>query len=410
MSRNFKDLVDRQLSALTWNEADTRATMDKLKGERPAVKRKFSASLVFAMAALLALTGVAVAAGLGAFSTFATEWNLTRLEHLDEAAQDIGVSVSASAPQQAISPAPAATLYDEILAYQDDYDFTLTLDKAYSDGQKLYYAYTLRMNRAPQTTFGEGKPSGFGDDWTSDYSASPHPGGNKLMNHISFSDEQENAAFRAWFDPREEAYAARDYVSIGDGCDLADGRYCNIYDRGDAWIDETTLSGFQEVELPENAVQDGKVDIVLTIGFGTAVYYQNAKGTYRSDVRLPRPDSSIRVPFTVNVSGQTSALSGRFADEDFTAEAELTVTDVEIFGTITMTHAEEVSILDHSPDYALIAADGTKLRDLEGATEQVDAHTIRLHVEYDLPENLAGLKLRPETPDAENGNRDIALQ
>ncbi len=63
MNERFHDDADRQLSGLTWKQADTQAVLAATKGERPEMKKKIRTSLVLAVSLLL-VAAVALAIGL----------------------------------------------------------------------------------------------------------------------------------------------------------------------------------------------------------------------------------------------------------------------------------------------------------------------------------------------------------
>lgn len=171
---------------------DCFAQMDKRPSQKNQImskafeenrRRIAPAALVLAVMMMTILCGGAVAAKLGLFSRFISsesrEWNGQRLEHLDEAAQTVGQTVHA--PE----------------------GFSLTLEQAYCDGNRLYFAYTL-----------VGETAG--------------------------------------------------YV-LGDGADLADGTRLTIWDRNDEALGANTTKGFQEVELPEEISVGDTLDLVLTV-------------------------------------------------------------------------------------------------------------------------------------------------
>ena len=171
---------------------DCFAQMDKRPSQKNQImsrafeenrRRITPAALVLAVMLLTALCGGAAAAKLGLFSRFISgesrEWNGQRLERLDEAAQNVGQTVHA--PE----------------------GFSLTLEQAYCDGNRLYFAYTLT-----------GETEGY---------------------------------------------------SLGDGAHLADGTRLTIWDRGDETLNAYTTKGFQEVELPEEIAADSTLDIALTV-------------------------------------------------------------------------------------------------------------------------------------------------
>ena len=185
--------LDRQIHAAL---GDCFAQIDKRPSQKSRIlsraaeyergRRRAPAALVLATLLLTLLCGGAAAAKLGLFSRFVSqdaEWlSGERLAHLDEAAQTVGETVHA------------------------EEGFSLTLDAAYCDGDRLYFAYTLA-----------GETQGF---------------------------------------------------ALGDGAALEDGTRLTIWDRGDEALDANTTRGFQEVSLPDQAAAgetDGALRVVLTV-------------------------------------------------------------------------------------------------------------------------------------------------
>ena len=152
--------------------------LNRIEGEA-TMKRKRSYGAVLALALVLALCGGAAAAQLGIFGQFGmtNEGNSERLGHLDAAANAIGTTVT--------SPA----------------GFALTLEQAYCDGSRLYFAYSLT---------GEG-------------------------------------------------------MVLGDGAALLDGTTLTIWDRGDETDAHGVTRGYQEVELPGEAASGDALTVVLTV-------------------------------------------------------------------------------------------------------------------------------------------------
>lgn len=262
---------------------------------RPRARRK--AAWAVALAALLTLAlGGAIASGLGLFGLFGaqSEGGAQRLEHLDEASRAIGATVESAQ------------------------GFTLTLEQAYCDADKLYFAYTLTGERA-----------GF---------------------------------------------------TLGDGAALPDGTTLTVWDSGARSEDGYTTRGYQEVELPPGAKAGETLDIVLTVI------------EWAEDARFHR------VPFTVPVSRARKA-RGEAALSDYTARAELTVSAVEVYGTVTITAPNgwpkgSSGDEDRVCDYVLIA-DGEELYAREAYAEEEGGGRLTLSLRYDLPKSARSLSLRP---------------
>lgn len=172
---------------------DCFAQIDKLPSQKNRImsrameydrgRRRTPTAFVLAAVLLTLLCGGAAAVKLGVFSRFISQdaaWNSgQRLARLDEAAQTVGQTV-----------------------HSPD-GFSLTLDSAYCDGDRLYFAYTLS------------------------------------------SEDGRHA--------------------LGDGAALADGTRLTIWDRNDEQLDAGTTKGFQEVSLPQNFAAGNAVGIVLTV-------------------------------------------------------------------------------------------------------------------------------------------------
>ena len=262
------------------------------------MRRQHTYTLALAMVLVLTLCGGVVAAELGIFGHFGltSEISGERLSHLDAAASAVGETVT--------SPE----------------GFALTLEQAYCDGERLYFAYSLT---------GEG-------------------------------------------------------VVLGDGAELADGTTLTIWDRGEEKDELGVIRGFQEVELPEAAAPGEALDIVLTVIVPDGE-------TYRF----------VDVPFTVEPV-QREVRTGSAAFDEYTASAQLYITDVEIYGEVDVVGPEmwrdlfmnrTDAEIDYVVDYQLIA-DGTVLTNKDYTYGEAEGG-YGIPVRYDLPESVEHLVLRP---------------
>ena len=178
---------------------------------------------------------------------------------------------------------------------------------------------------------------------------------------------------------------AGDNVVLGDGADLADGTSLTIWDRGEENADGVTY-GYQEVELPETARPGEALSIVLT------VIATGEDGAHRF----------TDVPFTVTPV-QREARRGAASFAEYSADAVLYVTDVEIYGEVDvigqMGWAElyqnrmDTDTEDYVVDYQLIA-DGEVLYNKDYTYGTADGG-YGIPVRYDLPKNYERLALRP---------------
>lgn len=178
LRREIRSAMDACFAQADARPSQKTRILRRIEGEAN-MKRKRTYGAALAMALVLALCGGVVAAELGIFGHFGlvSEWNGARLARLDEAAYTVGTTVN--------SPE----------------GFALTLEQAYCDGSRLYFAYSLT---------GEG-------------------------------------------------------VVLGDGAELSDGTVLTIWDRGEEKDEGGVIRGFQEVELPEAAKPGEALSVVLTV-------------------------------------------------------------------------------------------------------------------------------------------------
>ena len=164
LKRIIRKEIDDEFSYLDSNPSLHNVIMSKIEGER-IVKRKVSMTLVFAIVMTIVIGSMAFAAGLGLFEHFSVIKSdqpaySERLERLDQLAVTVGETIEIVTPEWT---GETDTDYGKIAASQAGRKFTLTIDEAYCDGNKLFYTYTFSHD--PNKSFsGEGKPTGF-DAW-----------------------------------------------------------------------------------------------------------------------------------------------------------------------------------------------------------------------------------------------------
>ena len=178
---------------------------------------------------------------------------------------------------------------------------------------------------------------------------------------------------------------AGENVVLGDGASFADGTGLTIWDRGEETADGVTY-GYQEVELPDTARPGEALSIVLT------VIAAGEDGAYRF----------VDVPFTVTPV-QREALRGAASFAEYSADALLYVTDVEIYGEVDVigqmgwaqlyNNRMDTDEEDYIVDYQLIA-DGEVLYNKDYTYGTADGG-YGIPVRYDLPKNYERLALRP---------------
>lgn len=390
-----------------------REVLERIHGEQLLMKRKIPYAVVLAAALLLAMSALAVAAGLGVFGSLKDnlngEINGARLERLDQAADTLNASAAVAAPTTEVTPTAAGTLYDELVARQGARTFDLTIHQAYCDGHKLYYSYTLTTNEK-DLSFGEGKPTGF-DAWEWE-----EPG--KTFKDVwSFDDQETQKKISDWLDGGSSRYAAMDSVGVGDGVSIDDGSEKGvptmILDSAEEWLDETTLQGFQEVELPEDYEIGNSIALQMSILYSTTVFYQDETGVYRMGVRQADNRGILRVPFTFTANGSAKEMTGTLHAQDYSAHATLTFTDVTAYGEVVFNspewaqayqaetdywmnggEGEPPAMPDMITSYQLVAGDEV-LRNVGGGFGINESGKYHVFLEFDLPAGMDSLILKP---------------
>ena len=408
--RELKELMhiaaDRCFSGIDAPASRRSEIMKKMresKRRETKMKKKMTLALVFALVGLLG--SVAVAAGLGVFGTFTnhemSEMSAVRLSALDSVSSEVGMTITLTAPGEALNGAEPANDAQAVIAGQAGRAFTLTIDQAYCDGTKLYYSYMLKTD-APRTVFGEGKPAGI-DDWDI-------VNADRRFEEVwSFLNSDQTAEVAAWLDSHDASYVIIEDAGLGDGVAL-DGKPLNAYDSNSEWTDENTLKGYQEVRLPKDYETGDEVTVQLSILYGATVFYQDHTGVYCKHLAQSENRGILNTEVTLPVSGHTTAIAGTITTDRYTAEAQMVISDVDIYGTVTVTGVQsgcedqgQTGILT----YVLIAGD-EELHNLDGGFSDVVDGAYTLGVRYDLPSSTDNLILHPTG--AEEAMNDIVLR
>lgn len=376
------------------------------------MKKKIS---VFAVAVAMALMlgCAALAAGLGVFGSFVGredhELSDVRLQKLDAFAVNLEKTQTFTLPGKKKDDADLTDI-DKALGRFAGRECTFTLHQGYCDGYRLYYSYTLKLDRPLETVFGEGEPTG-GVEWGIEF-----PGEFAKDRLPADGPDGEIAK---WLTDHDAAFAAQDHLSAGDGAWLLDDPL-NIFDSDQQWLDDTTLQGYQEVRLPEDYKAGATIDVALPIVYSTQITYQDAEGMKEAFVHEPETRGTVFVPMTIPVTGKTASLSGKLEREDHTASAEITVSEVDVFGRVTTTGASgwvkngaasgdalSETTDDFIRDYQLVAGDEV-LPNIEGGLSDIVDGTYTIGLRFDLPKNTASLALRPVG--AQDATNDIPLK
>lgn len=400
-------LTEDTLKRIWQNVRQTAFDLPRIR--RPKAERHYrrnsTRTLMIAILITLLLAGVAIAATLGIFARFIdhplNEMSRSRLEHLAEAGQALNQVIEVEIPQHADQA--GMTDYERIVARQSSRKIELTMDQVYCDGNNLYYSYQL-SEPGRMMTLGTGKPTGV-KVWEDAY-----PGMTiRDVNWMVGEGEEEAEEIAAWLMEGGARYAIYDHVGMGDGASLDDGtekgQYLAIYDSNSEYIDAFTQQGFQQVELPENYVPEGTIDVLMPVSISTGIIYQDETGLYTTVVRNPENRGYHHVPVTAKVTGKPEEFVVEADFDEYSAEVHLAISDVDISGDVYINAPQawlrefERNDVDQEPyvfEYALIA-DGVECRSVDGGWG-IDKQSGRWHVmiRYDLPESTESLVLIPK--------------
>lgn len=380
----IRDTIDAEFSDLQTRPSLRPAIMRRIAGER-AAKPRGSMALILALMMVFALGGMAVAAGLGLFGQLRAgkeeETSYARLERLEEAAVQIGETKRLTV-SGAKHEAPQTTR-EILLNTQIGCTYDLTLNQAYCDGRKLYYAYTLKLNDE-RLVLGEGEATGF-ERWDMEYP------GERLEDGFNLGlSETENETAARWLNDHSSGYVVRRNAYVGDGAKLADGTYLSPVDSGSEETDGQTIRAYCEVELPEGYQTGDMIDFVLTVITSDTIYAQNESGL--CEAVLMNNEALIDVPVSVPVTGNLRMFKGEGTADGYDACAALFVSDVDASGEIRINAPKDVV-----PEGYALLADGAEYPNLNEWMEY-DGQAHVIHLRFDLPQMMDGLVLVPIDP------------
>lgn len=386
--QKLRDALKACLSEADFPQERQLAVLRAIRKDGQTVKKNLSVAVICAIVLVLALGGMALAASLGVFG-MAGQTNpqsANRLALLEEQADTLNVAQNVQAPSVPEETHQPQTLYEELLSRLYARRFELTVNQSYSDGRKLYYAYTLTTNEPLQWYTGDGAPEGIGE-WYMQAEGT-------YTQNFTQNDEADEKRFAAFFVEHPVGFIARENMALGDGADL-DGQPLNILDSGEAWVDECTLQGYQEVVLPAGfAPENGQAEIQLTVMYGASVTYQDETNVYCAHITTPENRGILPITFTVPVNGSSQTYTGRLFAEAYSAGASLNVSDVDVSGQIVF--EGEMPALAYD-----LLADGTLFPDLDGGMEEKPNGQTVLYVRFDRPQSMGDLSLVPVGVDAE---------
>ncbi len=320
--KKVQQAIDRRLSGLAASEERKMrirtAVHEQRREERP-VTRKFPAMVAIALAIMM-MTSVAVAAGLGLFGQLAGSGPDIdrRLNALD--AQSISINKTFTVQRGA----------------------TLTIDQAYYDGTRVFISWTMK-NCADEITTGTGKPD------IVNYNTKRE--NFILAEHFGSEDPALQKAIQ-YLDGSEPRWMHVEGVSPHDCLEaLVNGEYVTLMIIGgdDIHQPDGSIVGWKECELPEELLDAEE----LTVCFGTFVTdytdYQDGTTLYTSS-SIGSKASTEYWPFTVKKDDSSVKMTGRGGNDTWSATADMVLSKVDLKGEITVTDAPQ-SWLDYWLDW-----------------------------------------------------------
>ena len=422
LKKALEHMLEKGLSDFDFSLERRQAVLQTIrKKENPVVKRKASAVLILAVVLSLLIGGAALAATLGIFGHAAesgkNEQSVNRLQKLETASEIYNDTQAANAPAPVATEAPKNT-YDALIAALCNSRFELTLNQAYYDGYKLYYAYTLTRDGQDDFISGEDMPTGF-TQWDSMQE------GFYATSVTATADSAIDPQISAYFAEHPIGYIAYLMMNVGDGADM-DGKPLTILDSGMERIDSHTIQGFQEVKLPDGFEPTDVLSIDLIVSYNMHVWAQDGQNIYHTILRTPENRGFFRLPFSVKLNGQTETYTGSIQTRAYNAQATIRMSDVDLSGEVVFDAPEWAMAFEADSDgkhlmnmpyihnYTLIA-DGVELPNLDGGFGVNRDGQFFIQIRYNLPESLNSLTLVPtgtglgESATAERENEEIIL-
>lgn len=408
----LRSALKNSLSGMDFPAARQQEVWRIIKGEKTMKPKKLS--IILACLLIVLTIGTALGAALGVFGRLSsreiTGDSAGRLALLEQEAPKLETRVSLDAPASSAPPAQPQTVYDQLLARQYERSFDLTVNQAYCDGNKLYFSYTLTTDGRKVWT-GEGMPSGI-SEWMMQQP------GRRYAEVWSHSEPERDKAIIHWLDSHESSWYAYENCDLGDGVDLADGRYCDILDGTAQWLDENTLYGFREVQLPADMAETDAINMELSLMYSATLFYQDAQGVFCANIRPAENRGILRLPVSIPRTGITQSLSGSAIHETYTAQADVRVSPIDLSGTVTLTcPVEWTEAADHfkgDVDYLecyKLVADGHVQRNLDVSLHVLAPGQLQSTLRFDLPVDTRSLVLRPVYfLSGEHPAEDIPLQ
>ena len=337
------------------------------KGEQK-VKHSMNKGLVLALILVLLSTTVAVAAEWGLFGLIGQQENAdVRLPALDTVATPVGQ------------------------VFNTPEGVTVTIDQAYYDGSRVFISYKLEGPHDVLQT-GTGKPDLVNYDQKYD---------NVLYRDMWYADSPNGQEMMAWLDGSEARWATRTSVNVHDGMQIGE-EYLDIIGGEYYYLEDGSLMSWKECLVPAELAAD---EVTFSIGTFTVshTYYQTPEALYTFGADI---SETTWHDFTVKKDLRSSELTGSLQTMEWSAEANLTRSAIDIKGEIVVKGPEgwtdiwqsweNPDKLDYINDWKLYA-DGVKAEgyNLDGGVRAMEDGKVSFGICYKLTGENQDIQLVP---------------
>ena len=293
--------VNHRLSGVQYDPWLAQRVIETAKGEKP-VKKKISMTLILALTLML-MVSVALAAGLGLFGQMAEHDDAdARLGTLDSLSQKMDIGI---------------TTEDGI---------TVAIEQAYYEGNRVFIAYRESGNLFSADLHEGTPPADTPWDWEEK---------DFIYSQNMASEAPQERKVIEWLNGEGQRWAECRNASLHDGLSLADGTYLDIVNGDTTWLEDGTVIGWKECEIPEDRLTD-TLDFKAVLFRTATIKFQDGT-TFRSHTdRGEQTD----IPFTLQQNKQFTYLEGSFTGSDYSVRAEFVQGQIDLRGTLTMTCPE----------------------------------------------------------------------
>ena len=364
--RHLKDALDACLSGVDALPSRRADILRAAKGEQK-VKRKVNMGLILVLILILMTTTAAVAAELGLFGQIGQrEHSDSRLNGLEN----------------------VSTVLDKV--FDVGGGVIVTVHQAYYDGSRVFISYSVAGPHEVQET-------GVGDPGIVNYSWEQ----KGVMRELMGFESPRGQEIVAWLDGSEPRWAKRTVVNVHDGLQIGE-EYLDIIGGEYYYLEDGTLMSWKECIVPAGLAADEVTFSIGVVGSSTT-YYQTTDTLYTAYER----GETTWYPFTVKKSGAGAAMTGSGKTADWSAEATLTVSAIDVKGEIVLDCPKQWSDLwqtwenpgkvDYIHDWTLYV-DGVEVEgyNLDGGVNANEDGTVSFRLCYKLDDITADMKLVPK--------------